>query len=225
MTISKNKAADKAAKAAAAKAAAERAAGINAKLTEAGAAAASMFALTREAAQMAAVELDVAKPVKDRVAAVLTAYADALKDAGHNVKAIFSDCLMLAAAGQQGVNVTITTKDATGAHEQSVPAQDAILQPKHGLRAAASEARDLLGLGRGAGGGRKPRPSISNGPAMEPAPDMVAQALTAPTAQQVFEQCMDALSEYLADATFHPQVAAHLLETGWKLTRAAKAKA
>lgn len=203
---------------------AEQIAQVSGIIKQAGAAAASMFALTRDAAKMAAVELDPKLPVRDRVAAILLRYADPLKEAGHNVKAIFADCLTLAAAGQQGVTVTVTTKDAQGSHDTNVSAIAAIEQPKHGLRAAASQARELLGIGRASGGGRKPRQAAGTGVNSGAAPDPVHDAITAPTAQQKFEGFCEQLSEYLADAVYHPQLAAYMLETGWKLTRASKVK-
>lgn len=190
------------------------------KITMAGQAAASMFALTREAAIAATPELDKKLPVADRVRAVLNRYEAALKEAGHNVKAIFGDCLTLIAAGQQGVVVTVTTKDASGGHDTNISAADAVNQPKHGLRAAASQARELLGIGRAKGAGRKPATPNGTGINSGAAPDPVRDALTKPTAQQAFDAWVEQLSEYLADAVFHPQIAARLLETGWKLQRA-----
>jgi uncharacterized protein with PIN domain len=196
---------------------AEHIANVSGILKAAGEAAASMFALTRDAARAAAEELNPKLAVRERVAEVMARYADPLKEAGHNVKAIFGDCLTLAAAGQQGVTVTVVTKDATGNHDTDISATDAIDQPKHGLRAAASQARELLGIGRASGGGRKPRQPVAVNSGA--APDPVQDALTRPTAQQKFDAFCDALTEYLGDAVYHPQLAAHLLETGWKLQR------
>lgn len=119
-------------------------------ILKAGKAAASMTALTIEAAKLAAAELDAGKPLADRIALVMAAHATAFVTAGHNVKAIFSDALTLLAAGTEKVQVP--SFDAAGKKvanvTQAVDAASAVDLSKHTMRDAAKQVREHAGIGR-----------------------------------------------------------------------------
>lgn len=116
---------------------------VDSLILAAGKAGDTMLAKVREAAKLAASELDGAKPLAERIAAVMTAHADAFKTAGHNVRALFSDAItLLACAGDRVV--------IAGPKDSSVDmaAKDAVDQPKHAMRAAARDVREAHGIGR-----------------------------------------------------------------------------
>lgn len=119
-------------------------------LLKAGKADASMRALTVEAAKLAQTELDATKPLADRIALVMAAHAAAFATAGHNVKAIFADALVLLAAGSEKVQVP--TFDAAGRKvadvTQAVDATMAVDLAKHTMRDAARQVREHAGIGR-----------------------------------------------------------------------------
>lgn len=109
----------------------------------------SVYDATREAAKLAATQLDESVSLKARVDSVVALYADELSEC-HNVRANFSAMLLLLAAGSQPVS--IATKDG----ELHTTAADAVMLPKNQMRDAAREVREANGIGRKAGGGRKP---------------------------------------------------------------------
>ena len=110
----------------------------------AGKAAGTMYSKTLEAAKLAKLELDGKLPIAERIAAVMTAHAEAFKTAGHNVKAIFSDAITLhACAGDQ---VTIAGPKQS---EQTMSASKAVeTLAKNPLREAAKQVRQNHGMGR-----------------------------------------------------------------------------
>ena len=117
---------------------------VDALILAAGKAAGTMYSKTLEAAKLAKLELDGTKPMAERIAAVMTAHADAFKTAGHNVKAIFSDAITLhACAGDQ---VTINgPKSST----QTMSASKAVeTLAKNPMREAAKQVRSAHGMGR-----------------------------------------------------------------------------
>lgn len=116
---------------------------VDSLILAAGKAADSMLAKTREAAKLAASELDTSKPLADRIAAVMTAHAEAFKTAGHNVKALFADALTLLACA--GDRVVVAGPKGSS---QDMAAKDAVNAPKHAMRAAARDVREAHGIGR-----------------------------------------------------------------------------
>ena len=117
---------------------------VDALILAAGKAAGTMYSKTLEAAKLAKLELDGKLPMAERIAAVMTAHADAFKTAGHNVKAIFSDAITLhACAGDQ---VTIAGPKQS---EQTMSAAKAVeTLAKNPMREAAKQVRQNHGMGR-----------------------------------------------------------------------------
>lgn len=109
----------------------------------------SVYDATREAAKLAAAQLDDSVSIKARVDSVVALYADELAEC-HNVRANFSAMLLLLAAGSQPVSIT------TKAGDLHTTAADAVMLPKNQMRDAAKEVREANGIGRKVGGGRKP---------------------------------------------------------------------
>ena len=117
---------------------------VDALILAAGKAAGTMYSKPLEAAKLAKLELDGSKPIAERIAAVMTAHADAFKTAGHNVKAIFSDAITLhACAGDQ---VTIAGPKQS---KQTMSASKAVeTLAKNPMREAAKQVRKNHSMGR-----------------------------------------------------------------------------
>jgi len=191
-----------------------RDAAIGTLINEAGQAAQSMLAKCKEAAQKAAGQLDPAKPMGDRIAAVVSLYAADFTAAGHNVKALFVDALTLHAAAQCPVMVNTIGKDGKKV-DTPVTAGEAVNMPKHAMKDAAKQVREVHGIGRKTGG-RKTTPKAA--PAAPAAPDMVK------TETDKFSVWLDDLEGYFNDAVFHPRIVAHLITLGFSVNKAAKGK-
>ncbi len=190
-----------------------RDAAIGTLINQAGQAAASMLALCKDAASKAAAQLDPAKPMGERIAAVVALYADDFKAAGHNVKSLFTDALTLHAAAQTPVSVKAIGADGKQT-DQHVKAADAVNMPKHAMRDAAKQVREAHNIGRKAGGGRK-----AAAPAAAP-----AQAAVTATEVDAFNAWLDNTETYLNDAVYHPRIVARLIELGYTLNKAAKGR-
>lgn len=182
-------------------------------INKAGRAAASMLALCKEAAGIAAAQLNPAQPMGERIDAVCALYADDFKAAGHNVKALFKDALTLHAAAQTPVTVAAIGADGKKV-DQHVTAAEAVAMPKHAMRDAAKQVREAHGLARKAGAGRKPaaKPAAPT-TAAEPAHEIDA-----------FAAWLDNLEEYLTDAVYHPRIVARLIEMGYTLGKATQGR-
>lgn len=179
-------------------------------IIEAGKAAQSMFNKCREGAKLAAAQLDAAKPLGERVDSVMALYADDFKTAGHNVKALFKDALLLLAAETCPVSVEVIGKDGKKVEAQTT-AGEAVNLPKHAMREAAREVREVHGLARKAGAGRK----AAEPPKAEPAPDMQK------TEAEQFADWLGELDEYLKDSVFFGKLQAHLIAAGYTINKAA----
>lgn len=188
-------------------------------IAKAGQAAHSMFSLTREAATAAAAQLNPAKPIKERIAEVMSLYAADLTAAGPNVKAIFGDALTLHACAQVPVVVAIPGKDGK-LTDTAMTAGEAVNTSKHAMRDATKQVRDAMGIGRKSGGGRK-----ASAPASAPPSSKVQQPATV-TASEIdnFTAWLDMLPEYVADKVYHARIVAVLVESGWTLSRAVKGR-
>lgn len=198
---------------AAAVAPATRDAAIGTLINEAGQAAASMLAKCKEAAGQAAKQLDPAKPLPERIGAVVLLYSADFTAAGHNVKALFVDALTLHAAAQTPVSVNVIGKDGKKV-DTHVTAAEAVEMSKHNMRDAAKQVREAHGMGRRAGGGRKATPPV-NAPA---APDVKTET-------DAFSAWLDNLEPYFTDAVFHGRITARLIEMGFVVTKATKGRA
>ena len=188
-------------------------------INEAGQAASTMLAKCKEAASKAAQQLDPAKPLAARLDEVTALYASDFKAAGHNIRALFVDALVLEAARINPTPIVVTVK-AMGtdgkATDQNVPAADALTMSKHAMRDAAKQVREQSGMARKSGGGRKPAAKIT------PA---VADPATDPTVKMsemdAFSAWLDNLEPYLLDSVYHGKIAARLVELGYTLGKAA----
>jgi hypothetical protein len=189
-----------------------RDAAIGTLINKAGKAAGTMLALTREAAEKAAGQLDGAKPLKARIDEVVALYSADFKAAGHNVRALFVDALTLHACKNDEVMITAIGKDGKKV-DQVVTAQQAATMSKHAMKDAVKQVRDSHGIGRKAGAGRKAAPKAA------PAPDMV-------TASEVdaFSAWLDNLEPYFLDAVYHTKIQARLIEMGFTVSKAAKGR-
>jgi len=185
---------------------------VGALINKAGRAAASMLALCKEAAQAAAGQLNPAQPMGERIESVCALYADDFKAAGHNVKALFKDALTLLAAAQTPVTVDAMGKDGKKI-EQHITAAEAVAMPKHAMRDAAKQVREVHGLGRKAGAGRKPAAPKN----ADPAPDVKTEI-------DAFSAWLDNLEEYLTDAVYHGRITARLIEMGYRLDKATQGR-
>ena len=178
-------------------------------------AAGTMLAETREAARKAAEQLNPALPIGERIEQVMSCYAAALAGVNHNIRAIFKDVITLKAAESCPVSVDVVGKDGKKV-EAHIAAAEAVDLPKHSLRAAAQEVREVHGLGRKKGAGRKTSNSL-------PANHDVAPDL-APTPADKFNTWLADMDEYITDAVLHPQIVAHLATLGYTLNKAVKGR-
>lgn len=180
-------------------------------IIKAGKAAASMLQCCKEAAAVAAAQLNPAQPIGERIDAVCALYADDFKTAGHNVKALFKDALTLHASAQTPVTVDVIGADGkkTEAH---ITAADAVAMPKHAMRDAAKQVREAHGLARKAGAGRKAKTE-----------NTAAVAVTA-EGVEAFAAWLDNLEEYFTDAVYRPRIEARMIEMGFVLTKATQGR-
>jgi hypothetical protein len=199
----------------------------NAKLTQnaevskhikaAGKASGTMLAECRKAAEIAATQLDMKKPVSERIAEIMEIYSKDFAGFDANVRANFKDFLTIFAVPDAPVSIEIKSKDA--ATEIHTTAGDMASKPmvKHTMKDIAKQVREFAGMSRAAGGGRKPRQPVAKPTATFPtAPDM--------TDETAFLAWCDNLSEYLLDAVYRPRIDARLIEMGLIITKTAKGK-
>ena len=184
-------------------------------ILKAGKAAATMLQSCKEAAALAAAQLNPATPIGQRIADVVSLYNADFTAAGHNVRALFKDALTLHAAGQTPVTVDTVGKDGKKT-EQHITAAQAVAMPKHAMRDAAKQVREAHGLARKAGGGRKAAPKAAPKDA-PPAPDIVTET-------DAFLAWLDNMPEYLQDAVYRPRIEARLIEMGLILSKAARGR-
>ena len=179
-------------------------------ILKAGKAAASMLTLCKEAAAIAAKQLNPAAEVPARIGAVVALYAADFAEAGHNVKSLFVDALVLHACAQTPVTVTgMVDGKKTEIH---TTAAAAVTMPKHAMKDAAKQAREANGMGRKTGAGAKPKAA--------------AAAPAAVTMSEVdgFSQWLNNLEPYFSDAVFHGKIVARMIELGYTVNKAAKGR-
>ena len=193
----------------------------NAEVTKhikaAGKASGTMLAECRKAAELASAQLDMKKPVPDRIAEVMETYAKDFAGFDANVRANFKDFLTIFAVPDAPVSIEIKSKDESA--EIHTTAGDMATKPmvKHTMKDIAKQVREFAGMSRAAGGGRKPRQPVAKPAATFPAaPDL--------TDENAFSAWCDNLSEYLLDAVYRPRIDARLIEMGLMLTKTQKGK-
>jgi hypothetical protein len=177
-------------------------------ILKAGKAAASMLQLCKDAAGIAAQQLNPATPIKQRIADVVALYNADFTAAGHNVRALFVDALTLKAAAQTPVTVSaIVDGKKTDVH---VTAGEAAQMPKHAMRDAAKQVREAIGTAR------KPAAKKAAAPKAPAAPDMMVK-----TEVDGFSQWLDNLEPYFTDVIFHQKIVARMIEMGYTVSKAA----
>lgn len=196
---------------------ASRDANVGTLINKAGQAAQSMLDLTREAATLAAKQLNPAKPLQERVAEVMSLYAADFAAAGHNVKALFGDVLLLQAMAKNPVVVSVVAEGGKKVDKQ-MTAGEAASCSKHALRDAAKQVREQAGIGR------KVTPRAPK-TAAEVASSKVAQPATVAASDvDKFTDWLDMLPEYLTDSVYRPRIDARLIELGFRLEKTAKGR-
>ncbi len=183
-------------------------------INEAGKAGQTMLNKCKESAKLAAAQLDAKVPMAARIDAVMSLYKTDFDAAGHNVRALFKDALTLHAAAQCPVSIEIIGKDGKKAEAQ-ITASEAVDLPKHGMREAAKQVREVHGMARKSGGGRTPKQTTKAAP---------EQVTSVKTESDQFSEWLGQIDEYLTDSVFHQRIVAHLIEIGYTLNKAAKGR-
>lgn len=184
---------------------------VSALISEAIAAAGTMVAKVREAAKAAAAQFNPAASPNDNVKRVVAMYADDLAGDA-NVKALFSDALWLLAANNVPVTVTV------GKEEMHVSAGEAIEMAKHGLKAAASQARAAHGAGRKPAG-RKPAGKVAS-PTQPTAASKVASKKAGPVMTTPAEEIwLENLAAFLSDPDMIAKIKTVCSENGFTLSK------
>ena len=180
---------------------------VDSLILAAGKAAGTMYSKTLEAANLAKLELDGKLPMAERIAAVMTAHAEAFKTAGHNVKAIFSDALTLHADAGRRVEIAGPKNSL-----QKMSASKAVeTLAKNPMREAAKQVRNLNGIGR------KVTPKV-----VSSAPKADDAALQRETLAEVAEHIKDAA--FISKLTTLLEAAGYVLAPKATTTRAPRAQ-
>jgi hypothetical protein len=187
-----------------------RDAAAGALILKAGKAAATMLQSCKEAAAIAAKQLNPELPMGERLDTVVSLYAADFTAAGHNVKALFKDALTLHAAGQTPVTVSAVGKDGKK-EDLHITALAAAMMPKHAMKDAAKQVREANGLSRKTSTKTK---TVK----MPAAPDMTV------TASEIdgFSAWLENLEAYLTDVVFHQKIVARAIDCGFVITKATK---
>jgi hypothetical protein len=193
---------------------AHRDAAAGALILKAGEAAATMLQSCKEAAALAAKQLNPATPVGQRIADVVALYSADFTAAGHNVRALFVDALTLHAAGQTPVTVSAIVDGKKA--DVHVTAAEAAAMPKHAMRDAAKQVREAIGTARKTSTKTKTK-TAPKMPAAAPAPDMTV------TAGEIdgFSAWLENFEAYFTDAVFHQKIVARAIDCGYVITKAA----
>ena len=189
---------------------AHRDAAAGALILKAGEAAATMLQSCKEAATIAAAQLNPVTPIGQRIADVVALYSADFTTAGHNVRALFVDALTLQAAAQTPVTVKAMVNGK--AQDVHITAGEAAAMPKHAMRDAAKQVRESIGTARRTSTKAKPAAK------MPAAPDMTV------TASEIdgFSKWLENLEAYLTDVIFHQKIVARAIECGFVITKATK---
>lgn len=158
---------------------------------------------SKEAAKLAAAQLDPkVKNIEERVKLVIRAYSADLAGMDANVKAVFSNALLLLAAGS--TPISITTKEKGKEVEKHLTAETSLDLSKHDMAKAAKQARAAHGVGRATGGGRKPKQ---------------AAAPTQNPEQMAFAAWLDNLAPMMDNPMREKKILAKLKELGYKVAK------
>lgn len=193
---------------------AHRDAAAGALILKAGEAAATMLQSCKEAATIAAKQLNPATPIGQRIADVVALYSADFTAAGHNVRALFVDALTLQAAAQTPVTVkAMVNGKATDVH---TTAGEAAALPKHAMRDAAKQVRESIGTARKT----STKTKTVKMPAAPAAPDMTV------TAGEIdgFTAWLENFEAYFTDVIYHQKIVAKAIECGFVITKATKGK-
>lgn len=191
---------------------AHRDAAAGALIIKAGEAAATMLQSCKEAAAIAAKQLNPATPIGQRIADVVSLYSADFTAAGHNVRALFVDALTLQAAAQTPVTVKAVVNGKVA--DVHTTAGEAAAMPKHAMREAAKQVRESIGTARKT----STKTKTVKTPVAPPAPDMTVTA----TEIDGFSAWLANLDAYLTDAIFHQKIVARAIECGFVITKATK---
>lgn len=189
-----------------------RDAAAGALILKAGKAAATMLQCCKEAAKLAAAQLNPATPIGQRISDVVSLYAADFTAAGHNVRALFVDALTLQAAAQTPVTVSAIVDGKKA--DVHITAGEAAQMPKHAMRDAAKQVREAIGTARKT----STKTKTVKMPAAAPAPDMTVTA----TEIDGFSAWLANFDAYITDAIFHQKIVAKAIECGFVITKATK---
>ena len=191
---------------------AHRDAAAGALIIKAGEAAATMLQSCKEAAAIAAKQLNPATPIGQRIADVVSLYSADFTAAGHNVRALFVDALTLQAAAQTPVTVSAIVDGKKA--DVHITAGEAAQMPKHAMRDAAKQVREAIGTARKT----STKTKTVKTPVAPPAPDMTVTA----TEIDGFSAWLANFDAYITDAVFHQKIVAKAIECGFVITKATK---
>jgi len=183
-------------------------------ILDAGKAASTMLSCCKDAAKLAAKQLDATLAMAPRIAQVTALYAEEFKTAGHNVKSLFVDALTLHAAEQCPISIETIGTDGKKVETQTT-AGKAVELPKHAMREAAKQVREVHGMGRK----RAEKPVVN--PTALPAPDMTPMIKTE---TDRFSEWLDQSESFITDSVFHAKIVAHFITLGFSLNKAVKGR-
>ena len=184
-------------------------------ILDAGKAASTMLTCCKDAAKLAAAQLDSTLAMAPRIAQVTALYAEEFKTAGHNVKSLFVDALTLHAAAQCPVSIETIGTNGKKVETQTTAAA-AVELPKHAMREAAKQVREVHGMGR-----KRAEKPATNSTALPLAPDMT------PNIKTETDRFSDWLAEsdaFITDSVFHAKIVAHFITLGFSLNKAVKGR-
>lgn len=184
-------------------------------ILKAGEAAATMLQSCKEAAQLAAAQLNPATPIGQRIADVVALYSADFTAAGHNVRALFVDALTLQAAAQTPVTVSAMVNGKKA--DVHITAGEAAAMPKHAMREAAKQVRESIGTARKTSTKTKTK-TAPKMPAAPAAPDMTVTA----TEIDGFTQWLANFDAYFTDVIYHQKIVARAIECGYVISKATK---
>ena len=184
-------------------------------ILDAGKAASTMLSCCKDAAKLAAKQLDATLAMAPRIAQVTALYAEEFKTAGHNVKSLFVDALTLHAAEMCPISIETIGTDGKKVETQTT-AGKAVELPKHAMREAAKQVREVHGMGR-----KRAEKTAANPTALPPAPDMTPAIKTE---TDRFSEWLDQSDAFITDSVFHAKIVAHFITLGFSLNKAVKGR-
>lgn len=193
--------------------AAAKVAEVTTLILDAGKAASTMLACCKDAAKLAAKQLDATLAIAPRIAQVTALYAEEFKTAGHNVKSLFVDALTLHAAETCAISIETIGTDGKKVETQTT-AGAAVELPKHAMREAAKQVREVHGMGR-----KRAEKTVAT--ALPAAPDMTP---TIKTETDRFSDWLDQSEAFITDSVFHAKIVAHFIKLGFSLNKAVKGR-